>query len=312
MSRSAQSDTVSGLIRPEWRSEKRGRAGNRKVSIRRRSPVLFLAEFFASIGRGVSLVVRKLWLIVAVGATLFSVVVGGRWLVRTIVASEHFSVRTVAINATAHVGRQEVEAMAGVAVGDQLLSLDPDEIAARIARHPWVAEVQVRRHLPAILDITVTERKAAAVVNLDGLYLVDERGHPFKRATTAEATGLVVLSGLKRERFASDPLVVEAVYREALSVLRTYHAVPTRPELSEVFIEPAIGYSLVLLEGGGQLRLGREHYGEKLARFDKILEALQKNLVAMNRTAASALALVHLEGTTTGRVSVRLRAQTSQ
>ncbi|MDZ4695246.1 MAG: FtsQ-type POTRA domain-containing protein [Deltaproteobacteria bacterium] len=304
--------STRALVRPEWRGEKRGRARNRKVSIQRRSLVLILADFFTGIARVVALVVRKLSLIVAVGATLFAVVVGGRSLVRTVVASEHFSVRSISINATAQVTRQEIETMGGVAVGDRLLSVDPDAVAARIAAHPWVSEVQVRRHLPAILDVQVIERKAAAVVNLDGLYLVDERGHPFKRATTTEAIGLVVLSGLERERFASVPQVVEAVYREALSILRTYYAIPSRPELSEVVIDAASGYSLILLDGGGQIRLGREHYGEKLARFDKILEALQKNLTEMNRSALSALALVHLEGTTTGRVSVRLRSQNPQ
>src|SRR5688572_32678115 len=58
----------------------------------------------------------------------------------------------------------EIRALAGVEEGDRLLAIDTDRVAARVAAHPWVARVRVRRQLPAALGIEITERRAAAAV----------------------------------------------------------------------------------------------------------------------------------------------------
>src|SRR6185436_5239427 len=143
----------------------------------------------------------------------------------------------------------------------RLLAVDTDVVAARLARHPWIASARVRRELPSALVIDVTERRAAAVAAMGGtgggLYLVDETGRPFKRATLDEADGLVVLTGVSRAEYTLLPVVAEAALREALSLLGEYRAAAGRPPLSEVHVDPRSGFSLFLYDGGGEIRLGR-------------------------------------------------------
>jgi len=176
-------------------------------------------------------------------------------------------------------------------------------VAGRVASHPWVRSVHVSRRLPGGLVIDVTERQAPAVAALDGLYLVDDGGRPFKRATMAEADGLPVLTGIDRARFAEMREVSEAAFREALAVLGAYRRRPQRPAVGEINIDPAFGFSLVLLEGGAEIRLGRGNYGKKLAQFDQILEALKTKGMG----GRSALRIVHLDLPESGRVPVLLR-----
>jgi len=287
----------------------RRRRGNRRISVRSRSPLLWVAGIVQALWRVVKRPARVLGKVMLVGAALVACAWGGRLLLRHLVDSPRFQLRTIELKPTAHLGMAEVTALAGVAIGDRLLGIDTDAIAGRIATHPWVKSVHASRRLPGSLVIEVTERRAPAVVALDGLYLVDDTGRPFKRATMTEADGLPVLTGLDRARFAELREVSEAAFREALAVLAEYQRQPDRPAVGEINIDPAFGFSLVLLEGGAEIRLGRGNYGKKLAQLDRILEALRTKGMG----GRSALRIVHLDLPESGRVPVLLRggAETS-
>jgi hypothetical protein len=73
--------------------------------------------------------------------------------------------------------------------------------------------------------------------------------------------------------------------------------------VSEVNIDPAFGFTLFLLDGGAELRLGRGRYGEKLAQLDQILEAV----AAKELGGLAALRIVHLDLPASERVPVLLR-----
>lgn len=229
---------------------------------------------------------------------------GGHYGLRHLVASPRFQLRTIDFTPTTHLGSGDVLALSGVALGDPLLAVDTDGVAERIAAHPWVSSARVSRRLPSALVIEVSERQAVAVAALSGLYLVDENGRPFKRASMEEADGLPVLTGIERGRYADMREVSEAAFREAVAVWREYRSKPGRPTVGEVSIDPGFGFSLLLLEGGAEIRLGRGNYGKKLAQFDRILEAVQANGMG----SPSALKIVHLDLPESGRIPVQLRA----
>jgi len=235
--------------------------------------------------------------VAVVMAVVLLSLLAGRQLVRHVIASPRFAVREIRIAATTHVAADEIEGLAGVEVGAPLLTVDPDRVAAKLATHPWIASARVRRELPSVLAIEVTERRAAGCALMGALYLLDEGGRPFKRATFEEADGLPVITGVTREQYAGLRSASEAVFREALALLAAYR---DRPKLSEVHVDPHSGFSLVLLDGAGEIRLGRGDTDEKLARLDQIL-------TAVGPRGPAALATVYLDGALADRVTVRLR-----
>ena len=230
-------------------------------------------------------------------AVLVGAAWGGRIGFRHLVSSPRFQLRAVEYSPTAHLGSDDMLALAGVSMGDKLLAVDTDEVAAHVARHPWVAKVRVSRQLPSTLVVEVDERQAVAVAALSGLYLIDESGRPFKRATMDEADGLPGLTGIDRVRYAEIREGSEAAFREALLVLRQYRERTTRPMVGEVAIDPSFGFSLFLLEGGAEIRLGRGNYSKKLALFDQILESV----------GAKEIRIVHLDLPESGKIPVLLR-----
>lgn len=272
------------------------RRRNRRVQFASTSVPVLLAGGASWIGRKLLVAGKVLVVIAVVGLS----VLAGRQLVRQVIASPRFAVQEVRVAATTHMSADEIQELAGVEMGDRLLTVDPDQVAAKLASHPWVASARVRRELPSALAIEVTERRAIASALMGALYLLDESGRPFKRATFDEADGLPVITGVTREQYVALRSTSEAVFREALALFAAYaEGGASRPKLSEIHIDPRTGFSLVLLDGAGEIRLGRGAAEEKLTRLDQIL-------AATGPRGPAALATVYLDGAVADRVTVRL------
>jgi cell division protein FtsQ len=269
------------------------RKSNRRIVVSRASIAAALADGLRALGKKLVVLGRILTVLGFVaGAGL-----AGRQLVRHVIASPRFAVKDIRVGATEHISADEVRALAGVHVGDRLLAVDADAVAATLATHPWIASARVRRELPSVLAIDVVERQAAASALIGALYLLDDAGRPFKRATLEEADGLPVITGVTREQYAALRPASEAVFRETLALIAEYG--DERPALSEVHVDPRTGFSLVLFDGGGEIRLGRGDYAAKLARLDRIL-------AAAGSRGPAALGTVFLDGPNPDRVTVRL------
>lgn len=62
--------------------------------------------------------------------------------------------------------------------GENLLLLSLAAVTARVAEHPWVAEVAIRKVLPDRLEVAVTERRPAAVLARGAArFWVERNGH---------------------------------------------------------------------------------------------------------------------------------------
>jgi cell division protein FtsQ len=272
------------------------RRSNRRITVSGPSVLAWLAGGLRVLGGKLAILGKAL----AVVACAAGAVWAGRQVVRHVIASPRFAVRDVEVGASTRVSPDEIRALAGVQLGDRLLAVDPDAVAARLTTHPWILAARVRRELPSTLAIEVTERHAVASALLGALYLVDADGRPFKRATFAEADGLPVITGVTRDQYAAVRTTSEAVFRQALDLYSTYSdGHPERPKLSEVHVETRTGFSLILFEGSGEVRLGRGDFEAKLDRLDRIFGAL-------GNRGPGALATVYLDGPLSDRVTVRL------
>jgi cell division protein FtsQ len=274
------------------------RRNNRRIGVARPSVAVWLAGPLRAAAAKLAMLGKAL----AVVAFVAGAVWVGRQIVRHVVASPRFAVRQIEVGVSTHVSSDEIRQLAGVAIGDRLLAVDPDVVATRVATHPWILAARVQRELPSTLVIDVTERRAVASALLGALYLVDGTGHPFKRATFGEADGLPVITGVTRDQYASVRGTSEAVFREALELFAAYDdGHPDRPKLSEIHVDTRTGFSLILFEGGGEIRIGQGNFEPKLAQFDRIFAALGPRSPAALRT-------VYLDGPLSDRVSIQMAA----
>lgn len=280
----------------------RRRHRNHRVIAQRKSLLVWLGDGGVKVRRALARALRVLGRVLLVLAVAAACGWGGRWALAQVVDSPRFQIRNIEFSHTPHLGEEDLLRLASVEMGEPLLGIDTDQVARRIASHPWVATARVSRRLPSSLVIEVTERHAVAAVALSGLYLIDRSGRPFKRASMEEADGLPVVTGIERDRYAQMREVSEAAFREAMAVLDDYRSKPGRPMVGEVNIDPGHGFSLFLLEGGAEIRLGRGDFGKKLAQLDQIFDA-----VLAHAGGLTALRIVQLDLPESGRVPVLLR-----
>jgi cell division septal protein FtsQ len=272
------------------------RRANRRITVARPS----IAGWVASGLRAAAIKLVVLGKVLVAAAFVAGALWAGRKVVQHVIASPRFAVHDIEVGPSTRVSPDEIRDLCGVRLGDRLLAVDPDAVAARLATHPWILSARVRRELPSTLAIEVTERQAAASALLGALYLLDGAGRPFKRATFAEADGLPVITGVTRDQYAAVRGTSEAVFRQALGLYRSYaDGHPERPKLSEVHVDTRAGFTLVLYDGSGEIRLGRGDFEDKLARLDRIFAALG------NRGPA-ALQTVYLDGPLSDRITIRM------
>lgn len=107
-------------------------------------------------------------------------------------------VDAVAVRGAGHTPVRLVRAEAGIGRGDQLMDVDLRSAGERVAALPWVDDVRLHRRIDGVVELTITERTAVAVVG-DGAsaVLVDRDGRVVSLAADALdlVPGAVRISG---------------------------------------------------------------------------------------------------------------------
>jgi cell division protein FtsQ len=80
--------------------------------------------------------------------------------------SDVFEITEVTVNGADHLTSEEMSVLAAVPQGSTLLNVDASSIENRVDRDAWVQKVSVKRLFPNTLEINVTERQIAAVVDV--------------------------------------------------------------------------------------------------------------------------------------------------
>ena len=225
----------------------------------------------------------KFGLMLAIG---YGVLYGAQEAYDYATTSPRFELRSLIYEPTPHLADDELRQRLGLEPGTNILAVEPDELAERVAAHPWIASATVLRHLPDTLEVRVSEREPTAVLLADQFYLVDAEGIPFKRIEHGERGHLPIITGVAREDLADLSRPAPKV-AQALAILGEYET-KQRPRLSEVHVDEDGGVSLYTAATGTRLWLGRADAHRALERYDALRAALGPR--------AEGLELVHLDG----------------
>lgn len=186
-------------------------------------------------------------------------------------------IRAITFEGLSRISKEELLELSPAQPGDHLLLVDPAAVEAALARHPWVASVEVRRALPPSLVVRVQERRAVALVDLGGLYLVDERGNVFKRAEPGDGLDLPVVTGISREDWMERRPEVEPLLAGALALLDRWaeRGLAARAPVSEIHFDADRGVTVYAGADGMEVRLGTGELAAKLVRLERVLDALR-------------------------------------
>lgn len=219
----------------------------------------------------------------AIGLLVGAVVTGGVMAHRFVVQSPHFHVQRVEVSPTVQVTAGEVRRLAKIGPRTNIFTIDLDQVAARVERHPWIAKAKVHRRMPDAIRIQVTEHQAAAAVLVQGsravetrFYLVTAQGQVFKRAAHTELVGLPLISGIDRTEYLQRKRSTRERVRRAVAVYRRYAKRPGRPRVGELHVDEVEGVTFYTAQRAVQVRFGRGDIAAKLRRYDRVLAELAR------------------------------------
>jgi cell division protein FtsQ len=180
----------------------------------------------------------------------------------------------VRVSGTGHTAPDEVIRASGVRTGEPMVGVDPGDVRRRVGELPWVDEVTVRRVWPSTVELEVTERSVAAMVQVtdDRAAFVDTGGRvlsiePRAGDAAADLAGPLVLTGVSGRLEEGELLPADA--RDALTVAeRVAERMPGVVASVSVDLDAA-------LVGGGAIRFGStEQLDDKVTAAKTVLDAV--------------------------------------
>lgn len=179
-------------------------------------------------------------------------------------ASDRWPVRQLQVHATfRHVSAAELRAAVAPSLGAGFFAIDLDKVRDAVAALPWVARVEVSKHWPDALDITVTEIDPVARWGSDALLARD--GRIFKVPDPGVVNGLPQFNA-PDDRVAN----VMAFYRTAQVDFAPYSLRVVEVDLS------ARGSWNLMLSNQGRVTVGDKQPDQRLARFVAALPVLMR------------------------------------
>jgi cell division protein FtsQ len=194
-------------------------------------------------------------------------------------ASEAFAIREIRFSGLVHAQEAELLQRSGLKPGGNLFRIDLDRAARAMKGHPWVASAKLTRRLPGQVVASIVEHRPAALVQLGGLYVLDDEGRLFKRAASEDALDLPIVTGLSREAWAEQKPELQLRLFGALHLLDTWQATGfPLASVSEVRLDEDGGFTLFAHDGIAvqEVRLGASEISLKLQRLAQVRAALAR------------------------------------
>ena len=188
-----------------------------------------------------------------------------------VISSDYFLINSIDISGNNNVTDEEILAAAGVAVGQNNISVAIEDVEAALEKNPWMERVSVKRVLPDILEIIVQERVPKFWILENGVMCyADQYGQAIVPVGNVPVQSLPVLEiETGGEIFCSRLPEMLSVFDRSglpLSVQSASWLKLTRAGGLEIFLE----------DSNLHLGLGAEDFSNNLVRLSLVLRDLNR------------------------------------
>lgn len=223
---------------------------------------------------------KRVWAWLRGGLLAAVLIVGlgyaGRVLEAYVRRAPVFALREIRVEGQRRVSEATVRTLAELAPGQNIFSVDLDRAQQALRAHPWIAEAQLTRHLPASLHIRVQEKRPLAyLARPKGLVLIATDGSVLESYTGQALRKLPVLTLASQS--AGDLGLEPSAAKAVRALLRACHKVDLGRHLIESVHWAREDATLFLGSPPMEVRLGQRPYDRKLARLAKVLGTTRRH-----------------------------------
>jgi cell division protein FtsQ len=197
------------------------------------------------------------------------------------VSASTLQIRRIAVHGNVRLSAGEVQALVDGLRGTSILTANLGKYRQRLLDSPWVADVALRRVLPATVEVFVSERRPMGLCRLGGqLYLIDRYGTVIDEfGPQYSEFDLPLVDGVVRPPSSGGPALDE---RRADLAARVIDAIAPRKELARRISQIDVSElhdAVVLLEGDpALLHLGEARFLERLQAYVDLAAALRERV----------------------------------
>jgi len=200
------------------------------------------------------------------------------WVYVRLLEDPLFRVRVVEVSGCQRLPRETLLSLARIEGMPNLFTVRLKETVKHLESHPWIESVVIRKAFPNKVLIQIEERKPIAILQLESPYYIDAKGVIFSPVGDRDGYNFPFLTGVSRDVLEKDSEEAKSLIMKALEFLLTAEQAKVSPleEISEIHLEKTHGLRCYSKEGGVEVKMGWDPFGEKLRRLSVVWADLRK------------------------------------
>jgi len=195
------------------------------------------------------------------------------YLYKVLINSSYLKLRSIEVTGVDDGLKGHIIKTAGLNNDLSLLTINPNEIKAKIERHPWVRSVELEKQFPHTLIIKAEKESPRALVLFDKLFYMNRWGKVFKELDQGENADYPVISGVSKNADNADEKL--ALAARILESFAGETGLLSLDDISEIHMNDggdALIYSLSLPIA---VRMGVEDLDKGKSRLKTLVRYLQ-------------------------------------
>ena len=160
-----------------------------------------------------------------------------------------------------------------------IFSVNLSTVRKRLLAHPWIAEAEVRRELPNVINIKIYEHKPLAVIDLGRRFLINDHGEIFKENTASDPDNLPVITGLEFSDINVSARHGSISFNAVMDVLRLGQkpgSIIPNKLIKKIHVDREIGITLYAFDREKLIKLGYNDFPGKYDRLRNVLYYINK------------------------------------
>ncbi|RZB30765.1 MAG: cell division protein FtsQ [Desulfobacteraceae bacterium Eth-SRB1] len=155
-----------------------------------------------------------------------------------------------------------------------VFSINLSTVRKNLLAHPWIAEAEVRRELPNVINIKIDEHQPLAIIDLGRKFLINDHGEIFKEKTASDPDNLPVITGLEFSDINVSGRPGGISFNAVMDVLRlgqkSESIIPNRL-IKKIQVDREIGITLYAFDREKLIKLGYNNFPGKYNRLKNVL-----------------------------------------